>query len=345
MRNSAGPSERHSVSKPSLCGFATCPKATAVHGEPLTPAAHTHDGFFKAVFSRPEHATAFFKSHLPPAIAGKIDWSSLTVVPGSFVKSSLQQVHSDLLFSVRIGERETLLYLLFEHQSSPDPAMPLRLLGYVTEILIRHHQSHGLPLTPVLPFVFHQGPDSWNVTTAFEDLFALPSELAADLLPFLPKFDHALLDLTRFDPATEEHDTRLRAVLQLMKLARRRELLRFFPWLAGFSANDLPDYLLALMLLYALHADSDLDASEIYHSLSTNPELERNAMSVAEKLKAEGLVEGQQRGLWIGKIQAFEEFLNFPVSPAESLAAMNLGELETRHRDLRREYETRFKRL
>lgn len=68
-------------------------------------------------------------------------------------------------------------------------------------------------------------------------------------------------------------------------------------------------------------------------------------MSVAEKLKAEGLVEGQQRGLWIGKIQAFEEFLDFPVSPAEALAAMNLEELETRHRDLRRKYETRFKRL
>ncbi len=75
----------------------------------LIPAAHTNDGFFKAVFSQPEHATAFFKSHLPPAIAEKIDWPSLVVLPGSFVKSSLQQVHSDLLFSVRIGERETLL--------------------------------------------------------------------------------------------------------------------------------------------------------------------------------------------------------------------------------------------
>jgi predicted transposase/invertase (TIGR01784 family) len=88
---------------------------------PLTPAAHTNDGFFKAVFSQPEHSTAFFKSHLPPALAAKMDWSSLGVLPGSFVKTSLQQVHSDLLFSVRVGERETLLYLLFEHQSCPDP--------------------------------------------------------------------------------------------------------------------------------------------------------------------------------------------------------------------------------
>ncbi len=186
----------------------------------LIPAAHTNDGFFKAVFSQPENATAFFKSHLPPTIAGRIDWQSLVVLPGSFVKSTLQQVHSDLLFSVRIGQRETLLYLLFEHQSTPDPTMPLRLLSYVTEIFTQHQKAHGLPLLPVLPLVLHQGPETWTASTAFEDLFDLPHELAADLLPFLPKFHHALLDLTRFDPEAGDSDTRLQVVLQLMKLAR-----------------------------------------------------------------------------------------------------------------------------
>ncbi len=185
----------------------------------LTPAAHTNDGFFKAIFSQPEHATAFFKSHLPPALTALIDWTTHTVLPGSFVKSSLQQVHSDLLFSVRIGKREMRLYLLFEHQSTPDPAMPLRLL-------------------------------------------------------------------------------------------------------------------------YALHSVSDLDAKKIYHSLSTNPELEKNAISVAEKLKAEGRVEG----LWIGKIQTLEEFLALEVSFDEILEALNLGELEALHQRLHNAYESRFKR-
>ena len=315
--------------------------------ETLTPAAHTNDGFFKAVFSQPDHATAFFKSHMPPAIAAQVDWNSLKVLPGSFVKSSLQQVHSDLLFSCSIGNVDARLYLLFEHQSRPDPAMPLRLLGYATEILAQHHKTHGLPLPPVLPFVFHQGPETWNVSTAFEDLFALPRELATDLLPFLPKFHHALLDLTRFDPTTGENDTRLRVVLQLMKLARQRELLKFFHWLAGVPAHELPDNLLGQMLLYALHSDSDLDAEKIYHSLSSNPELERNTMSVAEKLiaqgRVEGRVEGQEKGLWIGKIQTLEEFLNHAITPREALGAMNREELKARHGELHRAYEIRFK--
>ena len=269
-----------------------------------------------------------------------LDGSSLTVVPGSFIKSSLQQVHSDLLFSVRIGDRETLLYLLFEHQSTVDSAMPLRLLGYVVEILIQHHKSHGLPLPPVLPIVLHQGPDIWNVSTAFEDLFDLPDELAADLLPFLPKLQHALLDLTQCDPATEEDDTRLRVVLQLMKLARERQLLQFFQWLAETLVEQLPDSFLGQLLLYALHSDSDLDAKQIFNKLSTNPELKHSTMSVAEKLKAEGRAEG----FWSGKIQALQEFLDLPVTQRQTLEAMELAELEALHAKLHREYELRFKR-
>ena len=126
----------------------------------LPPAAHTHDGFFKAVFSDPEHAGAFFQSHLPPNIVAHTDWSTLSLIPGSFVRSSLAQMHSDLLFSVRVGERETLLYLVFEHQSRPDPAMPLRLLSHVIEIFLKHHKEHGFPLPAVLPFVRNTTNDS-----------------------------------------------------------------------------------------------------------------------------------------------------------------------------------------
>ncbi len=79
-------------------------------------------------------------------------------------------------------------------------------------------------------------------------------------------------------------------------------------------------------------------------------------MSVAEKLKAEGRVEGrmegrvegrmegEQRGLWIGKIQTFEEFLEKSPTPRERLDAMPLAELEAFQSALHHEYTVRFKR-
>ena len=315
-------------------------------------AAHPNDAFFKSVFSEPEHAVAFFKSHLPPAIANHIEWSSLAVIPTSFVKSSLQQVHSDLLFSVGLDGRELLLYLLFEHQSTVDPTMPLRLLIYVGEILTQQHKIHGLPLPPVLPFVLHQGPDHWNVSTAFEDLFELPDEVVADLLPFLPKFRYALLDLSCCDPAAEESDTQLRLVLHLMKLARERQLLEYFHWLAEIFVEQVPESLLGRLILYALHTDSELDARQIYRILKANPSLEKRAMYVAEKLKAEGRIEGisqgisqgREEGLWIGKIQTLEEFLEKNQSFRGDLEILSLTQLQARYLTLHEEYEARFKR-
>jgi hypothetical protein len=108
------------------------------------------------------------------------------------------------------------------------------------------------PLPPVLPFVFHQGPERWTPSVHFQDLFALPETTARDLLPFLPKFGHALLDLSRYNPATGESDLLLRIVLNLMKLVRQREILKFFAWLVQFPAHALPDDLIGLMLLLRL---------------------------------------------------------------------------------------------
>lgn len=306
---------------------------------------YPHDAFFKDVFSDSKHAIAFFQGHLPATVAAKTDWSSLTVLPGSFVKSNLQQIHSDLVFSVRIGGRKSLLYLLFEHQSTVDPAMPLRLLGYATEILNDHHKTHGLPLPAVLPFVLHQGPERWSVSTAFEDLFDLPEEVRTDLLSFLPRFSHGLLDLTRFDPSTDEDDPQLRIVLHLMKLARgRQQMLRFFGWLAQTFDPGLPAGFLGRLLNYALHADSNLDVEEIYHTVSSNPELQKHTMSVAEKLLAQGEARGEERGLWVGKIQMLEEFLDLKISTSEYLSGFSIEELAERHKGLHQDYEVRFKR-
>jgi predicted transposase/invertase (TIGR01784 family) len=323
------------------------------HGAPPDLAHQPHDTFFKDVFSQPEQARAFFQSHLPASIAAQIDWSSLAVRPGSFVKSNLQKLHSDLLFSVQIQGREALLYLLFEHQSTVDPAMPLRLLGYLAEIFTAHHEQHGLPLPPVLPFVLHQGPETWTVSTHFEDLFELPQDMAVALAPYLPKFQHALLDLTQFDPATEEHDIQLRSVLQLMKLARQRDLLRYFQWFVSNIAYSLLNHELALKLLnYALATDSQLDLEKIYLTLTTDNKLKNDMMSIADRLKAEGKAqgkaegryEGQAEGALIGRIQSFEEFLDRPISTHEQLSALNTTELEERYQELHREYEVKFKR-
>lgn len=318
-------------------------------------ASQPHDAFARCMLSDPAYAAAFFQGHLPPGIVAAIDWSTLALQPASFVRQSLQQSHTDLLYGVRMAGRDVLLYLLLEHQTSLDPLMPLRLICYVVEVLRRHAETQGLPLPPVVPFVLHQGPDRWTVSTRFFDLFELPRDLEDVLRPFLPDFQHALLDLTRFDPANEEHQPQIKVILQLMKAARDKKLIEFFEWLGSGDVEVtllLREDLFRRCLLYAVHIDINLDVESISRSLSSSPKLQHEAMSLAQKLRQEGrqegrdegIILGQTRGEWAGKIQMLEKFLNLDVTASSTLAAMEITALSALYDVLEQQYNSRFKK-
>jgi predicted transposase/invertase (TIGR01784 family) len=264
---------------------------------------HPNDGYFKAVFSSPAHSAEFFQSHLPGAAVAVIDWSSLENVSSAYVSEDIQLSHSDLVFSARAGSQKVLLYLVFEHQTTVDRTMPLRLLQYSARLLAKHNKEQGLPLPVIIPYVLHQGPETWNVSTRLEDLYSLPEPLHTAFLPFLPRFQHGLLDLSLYDPDTEEQYSAQRVVLQLMKMAREKKLLEFFEWLARDSTLRLTDALMHTSLMYALSADPKLDLQQLIHKLSTNPRMQTQAMSYSERLLIQGLEQGREEGYGQGVLK------------------------------------------
>lgn len=314
-------------------------------------ASQPHDAFARCMLSDPAKAAAFFQGHLPPDIVAAADWSTLALQPASFVRQNLQQSHTDLLYTVKVAGRDVLLYLLLEHQTSVDALMPLRLLCYVTEVLRHHADEHGLPLPPVLPFVLHQGPDRWTVSTQFQDLFELPKDLQGLLGPFLPTFQHALLDLTQVDPANEESQPQMKVILQLMKAARQKRLMEFFEWVAKGEVEVtllLREDLFRRCLLYAVHIDINLDVEGIARTLSSSNELRTEAMSLAQKLRNEGRVEGRQEGraegMWSGKIQLLEQLMGLKPTNSSELAEMNVVALEAHFHELEQRYNLSFKK-
>ena len=104
--------------------------------------AHPHDALIKRVLTTYlDAAKELFCCRLRTELATAIDWSTLRLEPASFVKRDLKRSHSDLLFSVKFNERRVLIYLLFEHQSTIDASMPLRLLGSQMESWFRHREQ------------------------------------------------------------------------------------------------------------------------------------------------------------------------------------------------------------
>ena len=90
------------------------------------------------------------------------------------------------------------MYLLSEHQSSPDPWMRLRLLrcGCRIREADRRDDPDRRERRPIVPVVFYQGARDRNHSTEFSDLF--PE--AARALPWVPRFAHELLDQTTLGP-------------------------------------------------------------------------------------------------------------------------------------------------
>ncbi len=325
------------------------PELSAEERFQLELASHPHDAMFKDFFSQPKNAREIFQSRLPEAVAEAINWPTLALQPSSFVKRDLHQSHSDLLFTANLEEHSIFLYLLFEHQTTVDETMPLRLLAYMVEIWRSHFKQHPKgKLPPILPFVLHQGPDKWTVSTEFVDMIELPESFKDLLTKYQPTFQYSLLDLSQQNPKDEAWEATVKVALQLLKAARKRKQLEpFFYWLDE-QVILIPDSLIRLFLNYALHADENLDVEKISRKLNHNLQLKSSFMSTAQKLRQEGRQEGnqegRQEGVWIGKIQMLEEMLGVPVSRVEDFAGLTTAKLQSRFTALQEEYAARFKR-
>ncbi len=77
---------------------------------------------------------------IAPELARHIDFEQVERIPTSFIPDNLRRQESDLLFRVPFLDpntqqcRELWIYLLIEHQSTPDPSMGFRFLFYMTQV-------------------------------------------------------------------------------------------------------------------------------------------------------------------------------------------------------------------
>ncbi len=93
-----------------------------------------HDRFFRHALNDQRVAKAFFNFHLPNSIRQVVDLDSLQLRNDSFIDQELQLAITDVLFAANFAGKPGYIYLLAEHQSSPDRWMPFRLLNYMVRI-------------------------------------------------------------------------------------------------------------------------------------------------------------------------------------------------------------------
>ena len=82
-----------------------------------------HDAVFKQFLRQADTARDFLDIHLPPALRQLCDLDSLTLESGSFIEENLRAYYSDVLWALKTAAGEGYIYVVIEHQSSPDAYM------------------------------------------------------------------------------------------------------------------------------------------------------------------------------------------------------------------------------
>ncbi|MDR0219675.1 MAG: Rpn family recombination-promoting nuclease/putative transposase [Enterobacteriaceae bacterium] len=178
-----------------------------------------HDATFKKIMVQIENAHDFFDIHLPEKIKELCDFSTLELINSSFIDRQLRSRMSDVLYSVKTQQGEGYIYVLVEHQSTPDKMMAWRMIYYSFMAMNQHLQQGNKTLPLVVPILFYHGdrspyPYHQNWTQCFS-LSNLAEEIYFNPFP--------LIDLTVIDD-NELVNHRKIAVMELaMKHKNMRE--------------------------------------------------------------------------------------------------------------------------
>ncbi|HGF6560848.1 Rpn family recombination-promoting nuclease/putative transposase [Providencia sp. PROV188] len=255
-----------------------------------------HDAAFKGFMTKQSNARDFFELHLPEHIERLCDFDTLTLINSAFIDSKLRTRFSDVLYSVQTKTRGSYIYLLVEHQSTPDKLMGWRLMHYAFMAMNQHLQQGHKTLPLVVPILFYHGETS---PYPYEGTWTqcLPhAEIAHDLYssPF------PLVDIT----VVEDTEIVSHRKIAVMELAMKHKKLRndhqrvteHFVQILNSHYNDKDDVITILNYLFII-MDSPY-YTYIVETLIDQAENHRETiMNIAQRLKNEGKEKGKEETL------------------------------------------------
>lgn len=275
-----------------------------------SPTSTPHDALFKTFLKYPETVRDFIEIHLPSRLRTLCDLTTLELKPASFIEENLRAYYSDVLWSMKTSEGDGYIYVVIEHQSSPDTHMAFRLMRYAIAAMQSHLDAGHDTLPLVVPMLFYHGIDTpYPFSLCWLDEFDNPA-LAHQL--YLSAFP--LVDITVV-PDDDIMQHRRVALLELMqKHIRRRDLMGLADKVASLlTTGTTNDSQLKALFNYLLiqHGHKPRFSRFMRKLAQQVPGYKESTMNIVEKIRRagqrKGLREGMQRGLEKGLAEGRRE--------------------------------------
>jgi len=284
-----------------------------------------HDKLFKASLQHQEVAREFLEMCLPDDIKKDVDLSATTYCNTTFIDEQLKMSQSDVLFKTNVCGQESYIYILCEHQSTIDKIMPFRLMKYMVNVWDFHIQQcvkkNPLPLPMIYPLVFFTGKGPYDGPLTLWELCGENAQKMEDVL----KSPLHLVDVNVFTES--ELTSRVWAgtmgfvMRQQFKQHLSEEIRKIIDNLNTIELNKHGRYVIQLVK-YILNIDDDhRDVKELLALMhdKLSPEVEKEIMSLADRIEEKGLEKGMEKG----KLELIKTMLSNGVEPA--FIAKNTG--------------------
>ena len=260
-----------------------------------------HDLIFKQFLTDPAVAKDFMRLYLPVELQSYCDFNSIKLESGSFVEESLRSYISDILYSLKTTTGDAYVYVLIEHQSTPDKHMAFRLLRYAVAAMQRHLDAGHTTLPLVIPILFYAGKRSpYPYSTRWLDGFSSP-EIAEKI------YNQAfpLTDITIIPDDEIMNHRSMAALTLLQKHIRQRDLIDLLDQLTPlFLTEHMTRQQFISLINYLLQVGETSDAEKFVHQLVQRVPLhEDDLMTIAEQLEQKGLKKGIEQGIEQGIVK------------------------------------------
>lgn len=239
----------------------------------------------------------FWISIFPSTLRELCDLQTLKLESGSFIEDSLRASYSDVLWSLKTNEGDGYIYVVIEHQSSPDAHMAFRLMRYAMAAMQRHLDAGHKTLPLVIPMLFYHGALSpYPFSLCWLDEFDDPivaRQLYSATFP--------LVDITVI-PDDEIMQHRRIALLELMqKHIRKRDLMGLVEQLVSLLATGYAnDSQLKTLFNYMMQFGNTPHVDKFIREVAQRvPQQKESLMTIAEVLQQEAK---QQEALRIAQM-------------------------------------------
>ena len=277
-------------------------------GDLLDVLKQPHDKFFRSTFGQIEIASDFLKNYLPQELSEIVDIGTLELQNDTFLNEKLKEEFADLIFRININNKEGYVYFLFEHKSYKDRMVIFQVLKYMINIWESKIQDEvgkksEIELPIILPLVVYHSEGKWDIKKTLGEMMPNYKDFPDNIKKYIPNFEYLLFDLSEINKQSTKLISETMIIIKALsrtRYASRAEaeeiLIEAVELIEKAEEKDQVTYYVSACIRYMLSVRNDISEKEMKQiAEQISVEGGELVMSVAERLRQEGIEEGREK--------------------------------------------------